>query len=248
MRSLTVIFGILFAGCVCFGAAEPNIEDVEPREPNAASKPNAASEQEGKLERVTAEIRQLGQRIESNYDRRISDLQRECEEQIKLFETAERSAVIASAVRPARFIEFQGHIPQEGYTKTEDGLMIPNERIALADERIAAKKREIEAYRQRRTAELEKEKNYFLTVRLPDREKQSRSMTLNPPVETHGLVNGIVYGSQKRSALVDRKIVHEGETIYSIKVVEIHRRSIVFKKNDKSWVLRVGENVVVAAQ
>lgn len=230
---ILILFGFL-AAASC-GASEK--EALQPGQ----VEPNVPAERTKRLEEVDGDIAKLRQGIASTYERRISDLRRYSEEQIRLFETAERSALMKTAVRPVRFLANLGFVPRDGYSKTEDGLMIPNEQIALTEKRIAEKNNEMQQDLEERIAALEREKNYFLTVDLADREKQLKNAVLNPRPETHGLLGGIVYGEEKRSALVDREIVHEGEDIYGARVVRIYRRGVIVTKNRQTWELKVGE-------
>ncbi len=49
------------------------------------------------------------------------------------------------------------------------------------------------------------------------------------------MVVGIVYSAEKSSAVIDNKIVHEGDTIRSVAVFKIYENKVVFEKNDNKW-------------
>jgi hypothetical protein len=113
-------------------------------------------------------------------------------------------------------------------------------RFAVAQSRIAERKSEILAKLEYETADLERGRNYALTVTLPELEKQLKQDLLKPEAEpTHGLVTGIVYSEDKPSAIVDRKIVHEGDVIHGATVVKIYRDSVKFSKKSKNWEQKV---------
>ena len=55
-------------------------------------------------------------------------------------------------------------------------------------------------------------------------------------VITHrGVVTGIMYAEERPSAVVDREIVYEGDTIHNVKVIKIHRDKVEFQRKDKRW-------------
>jgi len=56
-----------------------------------------------------------------------------------------------------------------------------------------------------------------------------------------GVVTGILYTIENSTALIDKQIVKEGDTIYGVTVVKIHRNDIEFEKNGRRWKQRVGQ-------
>lgn len=54
-----------------------------------------------------------------------------------------------------------------------------------------------------------------------------------------GAVTGILYtpenSSINSSAIIDGQVIKEGDTIYGVKVVKIHRTKVEFEKNRKRW-------------
>ena len=55
-----------------------------------------------------------------------------------------------------------------------------------------------------------------------------------------GVVTGVLY-SDKPAAVIDHKIVHEGNVIHGVKVVKIHKDKVEFEKHRKRWTQRVDE-------
>lgn len=56
-----------------------------------------------------------------------------------------------------------------------------------------------------------------------------------------GTVIGILFNETNPMALVNNKLVHEGDSIGSVKVVEISPEKIQFEKDGKMWTQEVGE-------
>ena len=56
------------------------------------------------------------------------------------------------------------------------------------------------------------------------------------------LVTGILYSENKPSAIIGNRIVHEGDTLYGIKVIKIYEDKVEFEKNDKRWIQSVEKN------
>ena len=57
----------------------------------------------------------------------------------------------------------------------------------------------------------------------------------------NGMVIGILFNETESSALVNDELVHEGDSIGSIKVVQIDKEKIYFEKNGKMWAQQVRE-------
>ena len=56
-----------------------------------------------------------------------------------------------------------------------------------------------------------------------------------------GQVTAIAYSIKKPSAVMDCRIVHEGDTIHRVKVIKIERGKVHFEKNGTKWTQVVGE-------
>ncbi len=112
--------------------------------------------------------------------------------------------------------------------------------FAAAQSLIARKKSYILGKMAFETANLERQKNYALTVTLPELEKRLKEDLLEPkPKPTHGLVTGIVYSANKPCAVVDREIVYEGDVIRGVKVVKIYQDSVKFSRKSRNWEQKV---------
>ena len=63
----------------------------------------------------------------------------------------------------------------------------------------------------------------------------------NPSTSKHGMVTAIIHAEENPSALINLKIVHEGDTIDDVKVVQIQKNEVHFEKNANRWTQRVDE-------
>ncbi|MHC4618700.1 MAG: hypothetical protein ACYTEQ_13215 [Planctomycetota bacterium] len=194
-----------------------------------------------RLQDIEKYIPQSREMIELYYANRLKLLKLQAEEEIKLFEKSEMDALASAAVPPFILLATRGFIPPN-YIEDKNGLMLPKEQVALAESRIAEKKKEILKSLELDITSLEKRKKHSLTVGLADIEKHLKEDALRPkPKPTHGVVRGIVYGKDKQIALIDKEMVGPGETIHGVKVVKIHADSVEFEMNGKVWKQKVRE-------
>ena len=54
-----------------------------------------------------------------------------------------------------------------------------------------------------------------------------------------GLITAILYGVENSSVVVDNEIVSEGDTIYGVKVVRIHKDQVEFTKDSTTWIQKI---------
>ncbi|GAF96518.1 unnamed protein product, partial [marine sediment metagenome] len=112
--------------------------------------------------------------------------------------------------------------------------------FAVAQSLIAERKNRILAKLEWEAANLERQKKYSLTVALTELEKRLKEDVLKPKLKpTHGLLTGVLYSADKPSAIIDRSIVHKGDTIHGVTVVKIHKDKVGFDKNGKKWEQKV---------
>ncbi len=52
------------------------------------------------------------------------------------------------------------------------------------------------------------------------------------------LISSIVYSVDRASAIIDDRVVHEGDTIGDVKIVEIFKDGVVFEREDEGSTLR----------
>jgi hypothetical protein len=246
MKNLTLIFGCLLLLIISSQAAEKQPEPTQQQ----------LKDHSQQFEEIEKYIARLHQGIENYYTNQLIEVKQRAEAEIRLLEVADKP-VYASLAGQAEVAKTVLHINNYGYTarrylvaKTErmlqlkddfeDSFEISPKRFAVAQSLIAERKSKILAKLEYETADLERQKNYALTVTLPELEKRLKQDLLKPePEPTHGLVTGIVYSADKPSAIVDRKIVHEGDVIYGATVVKIYRDSIKFGEKGKNWEQKV---------
>ena len=183
-------------------------------------------------------------KIENYFIGRIAELRLRAAAEIKLLEVAERPmpdwAGITEWVDFAETVLEINGCEDEPYSIFETKTETPAQRLAVVLSRIADRKNDILSKSKWGALNLEKQKKYALTVGFEKLEKRSKENAITTkPKATHGLVKGIVYSSEKPSAVVDHKIVHEGETIHAVAVVKIYKDKVEFEKNGKKWEQKV---------
>jgi hypothetical protein len=261
MKILILIFGCLLLLVIPSQAAEK-----QPEQTQQQLKDHSQQLAQPQVEEIEKYIARLHQGIENYYTNQLIEVKQNSQAEIRLLEVIDK-AVYSSLAGQAEVAKVVLHINDYGYTarwdlvaKTERMLQLKDDfdehesygdfediikrspkRFVVAQSRIAERKSEILAKLEQGTADLERGKNYALTVTLLELEKQLKEDQLKPePTPTHGLVTGIVYSADKPSAIVDRKIVHEGDVIYGATVVKIYRDSVKFSKKGKNnWEQKV---------
>jgi hypothetical protein len=58
---------------------------------------------------------------------------------------------------------------------------------------------------------------------------------------THGVVGGIVYTEENPSAIIDSKLLKEGQMIHGVKIIKIHEGGVEFEKDSQRWTQKTGE-------
>lgn len=58
---------------------------------------------------------------------------------------------------------------------------------------------------------------------------------------THGVVGGIVYAKDNPSAIIDSKLLKEGQMIHGVKIIKIHEAAVEFEKDSRRWTQKTGE-------
>ena len=245
MKTLILIFGCLLL--------------VIPSQ--AAEKQQQLSNPNQQFDKIEKYIARLHQGIENYYTNQLIEVKQRTEAEIGLLEVADKPvyACLAAQAEVAKEVlninDYGYRTPRYFEAKTErmqqiknerkygyfaDSIEISPERFAVAQSRIAERKSEILTKLEYETADLERGRNYALTVTLPELEKRLKQDLLKPEAEpTHGLVTGIVYSADKPSAIVDRKIVYEGDVIYGATVVKIYKDKVKFSKKGKNWEQKV---------
>ena len=208
-------------------------------------------------------ISRLRRRIETSYEYRMLELQQRAESEIRLLDVADKGC-FSSLAAQAEVAKTVLHVNTYGYqapwfrkAKTERTLQLKGDferlplvkdeleysakRFAVAQTRITERKNRVLAKLQCEAIDLEKHKQYALTTGLEALEKRLRENMLAPePQAPPRVVTGIVYSEDKPSAIIDRNVVHEGQTVHGVKVVKISRSRVEFEKQGSRWSQSVG--------
>ena len=116
------------------------------------------------------------------------------------------------------------------------GPVLSEEQTASAENRIADKEKEIASQLERRIEQLDRQRQYMLTVALPELEERlCRDATTRKPVLAPGMVTAIVYLPQKPLALVNDRIVAPGDIIDGIEILDIEPHVVMFKNGTSTW-------------
>lgn len=239
MKNLTVVFVCLLLLVPCLAAENQSAQDSK-------------SPQQLEIEKY---ISQLKGQIEYYYQVRLIELNQRAQAEIGILEVTDKAvnaaslagqAQVAKAVLGPWYVETEnGRTPLLKsqllpYDEFTDKLATSPGRFAAAQGQIAERKSWILAQLARETLDLQQQKEYALNVRLPEIEKQLKEDTAKPqPEATDGLVTGILYSQDRPAALVDHKIVHNGEVINGVTVVSISNDRVAFEKSGKKWEQKV---------
>jgi hypothetical protein len=68
-----------------------------------------------------------------------------------------------------------------------------------------------------------------------------KNIVTTKPKPTYGVVSGILYDKDNPSAIIDGKILKEGNTIHGVKVIKIYEDKVEFEKNSRKWTQKAGE-------
>jgi len=189
---------------------------------------------------IESRISQRSQEIENSYMNRILESRLRAASEIRLLEVAQTSkpnwAGIAEWANFAETVLKINGCERELFSLFKVTAETSAERLAVALSRIAKRKSDLLNRSELEALKLENQKEYVLSVELDELEKQLRDKTTTPKsMATHGMVVGIVYSPEKSSAVVNNKIVHEGDTLHDVAVSKIYEDKVVFEKNGNKW-------------
>jgi len=254
MKKKTVVICILVVSTVLWPAVY------------AASNGNKTTQDSRKerLEQIDRYISQLRRDIENNYAARLAELQARQQTAVRLLEVTNKVPYALSAVQTefAKTVleinDYGFHAPWYLRAKTERMLQPKGLRdnlnyigrvkqswrqFAIAECRIAQRKNEILAGFAWTFAELEREKNYALSVRLIGLDRQLReNLAVVKPEPKHGVVTGIIYSVDCPVAIVGGKILHEEDSADGVTVLKIYPDQVEFKKGSGTWTQKVQQS------
>jgi hypothetical protein len=185
-------------------------------------------------------ISQHREEIEQSFTNRILEAQLRAASEIRLLEVAETSkpnwADITEWADFAETVLQINGLEREPFGIVKVSAETPAERLAVALSRIAKRKNDILNRSEFEALNLENQKEFALNAELAELQKPLGEKPPTPESkETHGLLLGIVYSPDKSSAVVDNKILHEGDSIHGVHLFKIHEGKVVFDKNGNRW-------------
>jgi hypothetical protein len=112
----------------------------------------------------------------------------------------------------------------------------PAESLAVALSRIAKRKSDILSRSELEALNLEYQKKLALAYESKQLEKTiMANAEIKKSESIKGLITSIVYSPDKPSAVIDNKIVHNGDIIHGASVIKIDKDKVVFEKNRDRW-------------
>jgi hypothetical protein len=115
------------------------------------------------------------------------------------------------------------------------------EYLAEALSQIAIRKSQIMDDMEWQTTRLDRIRKYEITEGLENLIKNRDEALVKKPVETYGVVAGIIFSQDKPVAFIDNTAVHPGESVHDVKIVSINKGSVEFEKSGSIWTQKVGE-------
>ncbi len=136
----------------------------------------------------------------------------------------------------------RSHFEKEETRRLQNRRKWETKRYATSQHQLAEAKGYVQARYVVAAAELERKRNYALTVGVGELEKRMIEKAFaKKRALPKGTVNGIVYSSDMAVAIIDGEIVQPGQKVYDgFEVVEIGRDYIVLTKDDVRRHLRIG--------
>jgi hypothetical protein len=253
MKNLILVFVCLLLYIPCQAAENQSEQERQ----------NQLESQKKEFAEIEKYISRLHREIENDYKGRLIELNQRAQSEIRILEVPDKAVYYASLSAQAevakeslnidiygyptlRYIEdgtertLRLKDEHESYIVFADSLKKSPKRFAEAQSQIAERKSRILAQLEWEILNLERQKEYALTVGLVRLEKKLREDALKPePEATHGVITGILYSADKPSAIVDRTIVHNGDSIYGVAVIKIYKDKVEFEKNGKKWEQKV---------
>ena len=178
--------------------------------------------------------------IEYSYANKIFKVRLRAAAEVKMLEVAQISkpnwADINEWANFAETVLRINGLECEPVAHFKTSIETPAERLAVALSRIAKRKNDILSRSELEVLKLENQKKYALTAESATVEKILREDGQNLKSESiKGLIISIVYSPDKPSAVVDNKIVHNGDIIHGASVIKIDKEKVVFEKNRNKW-------------
>jgi hypothetical protein len=184
--------------------------------------------------------------VENFYISRINDIRFRTQARLQLLEVAEtQKSEWINIYDWVDFVETVLRInasENQPYSLFEIPSNTPAERLAIAMSRIAQRKSNIMAQSEWEILNLERQKRQALSQASADFQNISGADEVDEmPFATHGVVTGILYAQENSSILIDGRIVHEGQTIYGVKLLTIRPKAVDFEKDGAVWTQKVRE-------
>jgi hypothetical protein len=193
-----------------------------------------------------ADIASYKQTMYDYYSDRITEAKLNAQEQIRLLEIVERycstydrgffdwAQVVQTVLR------ING-LDKQAFGYTVFAFNTAPKYLAEALSEISTRKSRIINDLEWQVTRLERLRLYETTQGLEELIKERQEAHMAKPVQTFGVVNGIIYSSDKPVAIIDGAAVQQNESIHNVKVVRINKDSVEFERNGAAWTQKTGE-------
>ncbi len=81
---------------------------------------------------------------------------------------------------------------------------------------------------------------YKMATKSTGRDTKGEELYEKPPAR-FGVVTAILYCDDDPTVLIEDEVLHEGETIHDVKIVDISRDKVKFEKFEEQWEQKVQE-------
>lgn len=211
---------------------------------------NKGQKQNPSQERIEKYIQSLKGQIERTYEERFAQLQSQADAQNRLFESTDNTGTACTEAQ-ALIAESLFNLLTYGSPEKDDALTsyvftfkddideAPQHFVA-ARYRLIEERNRTAAFYSSKLLELEAQRQYSLTVRLPELEKRLKENLAAEPSKNQNVITAIVYSSDKPSAILNGKIIHKNDSISGVQILDISSAEVVFKKGGTIWKQKVG--------
>ena len=196
------------------------------------------------------------QQIEDFYQGELLEITLKAEQEIALLEIGDEIGIvplvqwagleIAQTVLELNDLDYK---PYDYYTdplkETPNRIKLAKDqlqRLVAAKKHLAQRQNDILTKLEFAELELERAKKYALTEGIEKIRQQLTAVGQTQQEQPEqGVVTGIIYSKRKPAAIINGKIVHQGDSIDQIKIAAIYPDRVEFDRKAKRWSQKVGE-------
>jgi hypothetical protein len=193
-----------------------------------------------------ADLASYKQTMYDYYSDRITEAKLSAQEQIRLLEIAERycsayDTGLFDWAQVAQTVLRINSLDKQAFGRTALAFDTAPKYLAEALSEISSRKSRIMDDLEWQVTRLERLRSYETTKGIEKLLKERQASRSVKPVQTYGVVNGVIYSVDKPVAIIDGTAVRANESIHNVKVVRINKDSVEFERNGATWTQKTGE-------